>query len=225
MSPAAIPWAEWLPRLADAAWLTLVLSLLGFALALLWGAVLAAGLGSRYVLLQLPARAFVHTMRSTPLLAWLLLIYFGLPPLGLTFSSLGAGVLGLGLHGAAYVAVIVRGALQSVHPGQREAALAAGLSPAAALRHVLLPQVLRVMLPPLLNAYVGLLKDSSLCALIACNELMLAARAMASEYFLPMQVFLLAGLFYFGIAFPLSMGSRGLERRLNLGRRGVGALR
>ena len=79
------------------------------------------------------------------------------------------------------------------------------------------------MTAPLLNAYVALLKDSSLCALIASNELMLAARAMSSEYFLPMQIFLLAGLFYFVIAFPLSLLARWLDRRLGTGRRGVGS--
>jgi len=74
----------------------------------------------------------------------------------------------------------------------------------------------------LLNTYVALLKDSSLCALIATDELMLAARAISSESFLPLHIFLLVGLFYFGIAFPLSMLSRLLERRLNRGRRVLG---
>jgi len=214
---------EWTPRFAEAALATAQLSLLGFALALLSGSLLAAALDSPRALLRLPAQGLVQSLRTVPLLALLLLIYFGLPPLGITLDSFTAGVLGLGLYGAAYVAVIVRSAIDSVHRGQREAALATGLTPAAAFVHVVLPQALRVMLPPLLNAFVSLLKDSSLCALIASNELMLAARAMASEYFLPMQVFLLAGLFYFLMAFPLSLLSRRLERRLNTGRRSVGA--
>ena len=215
-------WPDWGPRLADGALVTAQLSLLGFVLALLGGSALAAALGSRAAALRLPAQALVQAMRSVPLLALLLLLYFGLPPLGVTMSSFVTGVLGLGLYGAASIAVIVQGGLASVPRGQREAALAAGLTPAAALRHVVLPQALRVMTAPLLNAYVSLLKDSSLCALIASNELMLAARAMSSEYFLPMQVFLLAGLFYFVIAFPLSLLARWLDRRLGTGRRGVG---
>jgi len=153
----------------------------------------------------------------------LLALYFGLPPLGLTLNGFCAGVLGLGLHGAAYVAEILRGGLGSVHKGQREAALAVGLLPRQAFVYVTLPQAMRVMLPPLLNTYVALLKDSSLCALIATNELMLTARAMSSEYFLPLHIFLLVGLFYFAIAFPLSMVSRLLERRLGRGRRTMGA--
>jgi His/Glu/Gln/Arg/opine family amino acid ABC transporter permease subunit len=214
---------EWVPRLADAVGMTLALSALGFGLALLGGALLTAALRCRHALLARPAHAFVQLMRTVPLLALLLLLYFGLPGLGLTLTGFWAGVLGLGLHGAAYVAEIFRAGLNAIHPGQREAALSVGLTPAQAFASVTLPQALRIMLPPLLNTFVALLKDSSLCALIATNELMLAGRAMSSEYFLPLHVFLLVGLFYFAIAFPLSLLARGLEKRLGRGRRNVGA--
>jgi His/Glu/Gln/Arg/opine family amino acid ABC transporter permease subunit len=213
----------WLPRLVEASWVTGELSAYGFVLAIVLGCVLTFMLKSRFSALRVAARTFVEAVRTVPLLALLLALYFGLPPLGLTLNGFCAGVLGLGLHGAAYVAEILRGGLGSVHKGQREAALAVGLLPRQAFVHVTLPQAMRVMLPPLLNTYVALLKDSSLCALIATNELMLTARAMSSEYFLPLHIFLLVGLFYFAIAFPLSMVSRLLERRLGRGRRTMGA--
>jgi His/Glu/Gln/Arg/opine family amino acid ABC transporter permease subunit len=215
---------EWLPRLALAARTTAALSALGFALAVALGAGLVAAQRARVDALRRAAAAFVQFVRAVPLLALLLALYFGLPSVGLALPAFWAGVLGLGLQGAAYVAEVLRGGLDSVHRGQREAALAAGLTPAAALRCVVLPQAMRVMLPPLLNAYVSLLKDSSLCALIATDELMLTARAMASEYFLPLHVFVLVGLFYFAIAFPLSMFSRLLARRLARGRRALGTI-
>ena len=98
-----------------------------------------------------------------------------------------------------------------MHRGQREAGLAVGLTPHQVFVHVVLPQALRVMLPPLVNCYVALLKDSSLCALIATDELMLAARAMSSEYFLPLHIFVLVGPLLLCIAFPLSMLSRHSE--------------
>lgn len=139
----------------------------------------------------------------------------------MTLSGFWAGAIGLGLQGAAYVAEILRGGLDALHRGQREAAIAIGLTPLKAFTAVILPQVFRVILPPLLNAYVSILKDSSLCALIATDELMLAARAIASESFLPMHVFLLVGLFYFVIAFPLSMLSRVLEKHISRGRKTV----
>lgn len=216
-------WPEWFPRLLDAAKMTALLSSAGFALALVCGALLVAMQRSPYAVLRRLAQTFIQFMRTLPLLALLLTLYFALPPLGLTLSGFWAGVLGLGLHGSAYVAEIVRGGLQSIHKGQREAALAVGLAPHQVFVYVVFPQALRIMLPSLVNTYVALLKDSSLCALIATDELMLAARAMSSEYFLPLHIFLLVGLFYFAIAFPLSMFSRLLERRLSRGRRVLGS--
>ena len=180
-------------------------------------------LRSGVTVLRHGANGFIQLLRAVPLLALLLAIYFALPAAGVTLSGYWAGAIGLGVHGAAYVAEVLRGGLKSVHGGQREAGLAAGLTPRQVFLNVTLPQALRVMLPPLLNSYVALLKDSSLCALIATNELMLTAKAMSSEYFLPLHIFILVGLLYFAIAFPLSMLSRWLERRLAHGRRTVGA--
>ncbi|CAN7201161.1 amino acid ABC transporter permease [Acidovorax sp. LjRoot38] len=214
---------DWWPRLLEAAVVTAELSAIGFVIALVLGAVLVWMLRSGVTLLRHGANGFIQLLRAVPLLALLLAIYFALPAAGVTLSGYWAGAIGLGVHGAAYVAEVLRGGLKSVHGGQREAGLAAGLTPRKVFLYVTLPQALRVMLPPLLNSYVALLKDSSLCALIATNELMLTAKAMSSEYFLPLHIFILVGLLYFAIAFPLSMLSRWLERRLAHGRRTVGA--
>ncbi|KRD46428.1 ABC transporter permease [Acidovorax sp. Root275] len=214
---------DWWPRLLEAAVVTAELSAIGFVIALVLGAVLVWMLRSGVTLLRHGANGFIQLLRAVPLLALLLAIYFALPAAGVTLSGYWAGAIGLGVHGAAYVAEVLRGGLKSVHGGQREAGLAAGLTPRQVFLYVTLPQALRVMLPPLLNSYVALLKDSSLCALIATNELMLTAKAMSSEYFLPLHIFMLVGLLYFAIAFPLSMLSRWLERRLAHGRRTVGA--
>jgi His/Glu/Gln/Arg/opine family amino acid ABC transporter permease subunit len=217
-------WADWWPRLMDAARVTAELSAIGFAVAIVLGALLVWMLRSGVPALRRTAQGFVELLRAIPLLALLLAIYFVLPSVGVTLSGYWAGAIGLGVHGSAYVAEILRGGLQSVHGGQREAGLAVGLTPRRVVLHVTLPQALRVMLPPLLNSYVALLKDSSLCALIATNELMLAAKAISSEYFLPLHIFILVGLLYFAIAFPLSMLSRWMERRMAQGRRTVGAV-
>ncbi|MBV4492910.1 amino acid ABC transporter permease [Pseudomonas oryzicola] len=214
-------WSDWSVRLLLGARITAELSLIGFALAVVLGALLVWALRSPNSILKRLAALFIQSMRAVPLLALLLALYFALPSLGLTLSGYWAGAIGLGLQGAAYVAEILRGGLDSLHRGQREAAIAIGLTPLKAFTSVILPQVFRVILPPLLNAYVSILKDSSLCALIATDELMLAARAIASETFLPMHVFLLVGLFYFVIAFPLSMLSRVLEKHVSRGRKTV----
>lgn len=215
---------EWWPRLVEAAFVTAEISALGFVLALVLGAVLLVCVRSKSRFVSYAANGFVQFIRAVPLLALLLALYFGLPSFGVTLSGYWAGILGLGLQGSAYVAEVLRAGLGSVHKGQREAGIAAGLSPLAVFTSIVLPQAMRVMLPPMLNCYVSLLKDSSLCALIATDELMLAARAMSSEYFLPLHIFVLVGLFYFAIAFPLSMFSRVLDRRLARGRRAMGAV-
>ncbi|MBB3212757.1 polar amino acid transport system permease protein [Herbaspirillum sp. Sphag1AN] len=214
--------ADWMPRLMAGVRTTAALSILGFLLALLLGSLLAAALMNRRRWVRSPAMALVQVMRAIPLLALLLSLYFGLPPLGITLRGFDAGVLGLGLIGSAYIAEIVRGSLTALHHGQREAALATGMTPRAAMLHILLPQAARSMLPPLMITFVSLLKDTSLCALIATDELMLAAKAIASESFLPLQIFILAGLFYFAVAWPLSMLARLLEKRLRRDLRRVG---
>lgn len=214
-------WSDWTTRLLQGAVVTAEVSLSAFALALVLGALLVWALKSPFATPRRLAQGFVQAMRAVPLLALLLTLYFALPSAGLTLSGAVAGALGLGLQGSAYIAEILRGGLDAIHRGQREAALASGLTPWQTLRWVVLPQAVRALLPPLLNAYVAILKDSSLCALIATNELMLAARAIASESFLPMHIFLLVGLFYFAIAFPLSLLSRLLEQRLSRGRRSL----
>ena len=216
-------WADWGSRLRAAAAVTAALSVVGFLLAALLGSLLTAALRTGNPWLQAAANAYVQFIRAVPLLALLLAIYFVLPEAGLVLSGFWAGALGLGLQGSAYVAEILRGGLGSVHKGQREAGLTVGMTPWQIFRHITGPQALRVMLPPLLNAYVSLLKDSSLCALIATDELMLTARAISSESFLPLHIFLLVGVFYFAIAFPLSMLARWLERRLMRGRLVMGA--
>jgi len=216
-------WVDWGPRLRAAAAVTVALSCAGFALAVALGSLLAVALRSARAAVRRVAGAYVQLIRAVPLLALLLAIYFVLPQAGLTLPGFWAGVAGLGLQGAAYVAEILRGGMASVHKGQREAGLTVGMTPWQVFVSVTAPQALRVMLPPLLNAYVSLLKDSSLCALIATDELMLTARAISSETFLPLHIFLLAGVFYFAIAFPLSMLSRWLEARLTRGRRVMGA--
>ncbi len=216
-------WVDWSGRLRSAALVTAALSVAGFVLAALLGSLLTWAQRSAHRGLQRAAAVYVQFIRSVPLLALLLAIYFVLPQAGLTLSGFWAGVLGLGLQGSAYVAEILRGGLGSVHKGQREAGLSVGMTPWQVFVRVSTPQALRVMLPPLLNAYVSLLKDSSLCALIATDELMLTARAISSESFLPLHIFLLVGVFYFSIAFPLSLLSRWLEARLARGRRVMGA--
>ena len=218
-------WADWGPRLLEAAVTTLVITALGFVTAFAVGLILTLLRAQPYPGAAAVVAAYVWALRGVPLLVVLYLLYFALPGLGLRISSFTAGVLGLGLVYGAYLAEIFRAGLQSLQAGQREAAMALGLSRLLAFRLVVFPQVVRVVLPPLLVSSISLLKDSSVCALIAVNELTLASRAIMSESFLPLHVFALAGLFYFAIGWPASLAVRVIENRLRLGgRRTAGAI-
>lgn len=212
-------WDQWIPPVWPATRATLLIAIAAYATALVLGLLVALGRGSRFARVAGAFGLYVEVVRGVPVLAILFLLYFGLPSAGITLDSFTAGVLGLAISSSAYLAEIVRSGLEALPRGQREAALAVGLPPLKAFRYVLLPQAVRITLPPLLSTFIVLLKDSSLCALIATNELMLLGRALASEYFLPLHTFILIGAVYFAIAWPLSVLTGWLERRLARGRR------
>jgi polar amino acid transport system permease protein len=123
-------------------------------------------------------------------------------------------MLGLGLNGAAYLAEVYRAGIEAVNKGQREAAQAIGMTYAQFMRWIILPQAARVALPSIGNYAVALLKDTSIASLISAPDLMLRARDLTSEYYMPMEIFVTVGVIYFCMAFPLSLGVRRLEFHL-----------
>ena len=205
--------AEWLPELIAAAGNTLRMTALAFALAFVVGLLLALAKLSSIAPLRALASGYIEVMRGIPALAVLFLIYFGLADFGIVFDAFPAAVVGLGLNGAAYLAEIFRAGIESIHAGQMEAALTVGMTPLAAMRWVILPQALRVVLPPLANFGIALLKDTSVASIISAPELMLRARDLASSSFQPMQVFLLAAAIYLAMSLPVSFLTRRLETR------------
>ncbi|WP_296740005.1 amino acid ABC transporter permease [Mesorhizobium sp.] len=201
---------EWAPLLIKAMGTTALLSICAFALSLVFGLLLSLCRHTRSPALRHFATAYVSLVRGVPLLAILFLLYFGLPGIGITFNAFSGAVLGLALAFAAQVAELFRAGLMAIPKGQREAALAVGFTPFQSFRLIVLPQVVRVIIAPLIVTFVSLLKDSSLASLITVNELVLTGRAMATEYFLPLQIYLAVGLCYFLIAWPFSLLSRRL---------------
>jgi polar amino acid transport system permease protein len=133
------------------------------------------------------------------------------------------GVVGLGMSAGGYIAEVFRAGIQAVHKGQREAALSVGMTPLRSFRYIILPQALRIILPPMLNMLIILLKDTSICSLISTPELMLRAKDLAMMSFLPMHLFLLAAVIYFLLAWPMSLLTRRVERRMRRGMRGAAA--
>jgi polar amino acid transport system substrate-binding protein len=206
-------WRQW-QRFFAAALVTLAISLASFLLAVPLGMLLAVMrlYGGRAA--RVAARVYIEGFRGTPVLLQLFVLYYGLAP----YYSLGpmqAAILGLGLNYAAYEAEVYRGALLAVPRGQSEAARALGLSPWQTLRHVLMPQALRLALPPMTNDFVSLLKDSSLVSVLTVIELTKRMTIAAVE----LRGWLIPGLacagLYLAMSLPLSELARWLERRLN----------
>ena len=212
---------DWLIEMSIASLRTLELMLVSFCLAAGIGLVIALLRISRVVVLSTFAKLYIGFFRGVPVLVILYWIYFALPEMGYQFlviSSYTAAVLGLGIHGGAFLAEVFRSGIESLHRGQMEAALSLGLTPAKAMGHIILPQALRVVVPPVTNYAVGLLKETALCSIIAAPELMLRAKDLASSSFLPMHAFVLAAIFYYIMSFPLMRAAEYLEARMGAGR-------
>lgn len=212
-------WPDWGPQIYAAIWVTVQLTAASFALAIVLGLLLAIGKLSPIRLVRAFCAGYVEITRGVPVLAILFLLYFGLVPLGVVFDAFTAGVIGLGMGAAGYIAEVFRAGIEAIHKGQREAALAVGMTPAKTFRYIILPQAIRIILPPLLNMLIILLKDTSICSLISTEELTLRAKDLAMMSFLPMHLFLLAGVIYFFLAWPLSLATRRIEKWMQRGRR------
>ena len=213
----AAKWPEWSLPMSKAVIVTLQITVLSFLLGSVIGLVVAIGRLSNNRVFRGLCAAYVELMRGIPALVILFLIYFGLVPLGIVLEAVPAAVVALGLSSGGYIAEIFRAGLEATHRGQREAGLAVGMTPLMIYRFVLVPQATRVALPPLVNALISLLKDSSLASLISAPEIMLRAKDITSSDFLPLHILVLAGAIYFLLALPLSFAARKLEQRLSRG--------
>ncbi|TMA41263.1 MAG: ABC transporter permease subunit [Deltaproteobacteria bacterium] len=202
-----------LPLFLRGAALTVVVSVLAMALAVLGG--LGLCLARRYGgrMWRAAAGTYVEVFRGTPVLLQLYVIYYGLAPL-LTLDAFTAAVVGLGLNYAAYESELYRAGLDAVPVGQTEAALALGMSRRLALRRIVLPQALRVALPGMANDFIALLKDSSLVSVITVVELTKQMTITAVDVRGWLGPGLLCAALYLAMSYPLARLARRLERRL-----------
>lgn len=211
-------WA-WLPRLAQGLALTLELTGLSMALGAAFGIVLALvrvyAKGPLMPLYGL-ASAYVHFFRGTPLLVQLMALYYGLPTLGVAMSPFTASLLALTLNTAAYQAEYFRGAIQSVKSGQMLAARALGLTRLQAIRYVVLPQALRLVIPPWSNELVYMVKGSAVVYLVGVLELMGQAKNIAAREFRNFEVYIVVALFYLALVFLFTVILRFVENRTRI---------
>lgn len=202
------------PMLIAGAWLTLLIVALALTIGIVFGGGLCAMRLSRSAWLQRIAAAYILFFRVTPEMVLIFWAYFCIPMLtGLRVPGLWAGAITLGLVASAYYAEIFRAGIQGIPKGQTEAARSLGLRGVALWRFVILPQALRMMVPPLVNYFTELVKNTTLLSAIGVGELALQAYLLGGQTYRYVEFLTAIAFIYFAIIFPLSLASRRLEHR------------
>lgn len=194
---------------------TIPLTLFSFAIGLVLALAVALARLSRRVVVSGLARGYVSVIRGTPLLVQLFIIFYALPSIGLVIDPFPSAVIAFSLNVGGYAAETIRAAILSVPKGQWEAAATIGLNHTLTLRRVVLPQALRVSVPPLSNTFISLVKDTSLASTIMVTELLRKAQEIAAPTYEFMALYSLAAAIYWLICLVLSFGQARLERRLD----------
>ena len=218
-----IDWSGYIGLILQGAWVTVELTLMGSALALV--VAFAAGLGrlSRFMAVRALATTYIEFFRGTSIFVQLFWAYFVLPFAGITLTPLQAGVLALGLNVGAYGAEVVRGAVKAIGREQREACIALNLTRYQAMRHIILPQALPLMLPTFGNNAIELLKGTAVVSLISLTDMTFQAqvvRAQTGSTLIPFGTIL---ILYFVMSWVISFLMRRLERRVTRNLDGVRA--
>lgn len=210
-----------IPILGKGALVTLQLSVLGMAVAVICGLLLAIVRIYGHKSISTLAYLYIEIVRGTPLLIQLYFIFFGLPAIGIKLNPLVAGVLGLGLNYASFEAENYRAGIMSVPHGQMEAARALGLTHWQSLYHVVIPQAIRTVIPPVTNDFISLIKDSSLVSIITIIDLTYSYTQLASIYYDYFGIGILVAGIYFLIGFPFAQLGRWVERKLSVDRQKI----
>jgi polar amino acid transport system substrate-binding protein len=208
---SAIRSRGWL--LVEAAGMTVLLACVSMPLAMLLGLLVALGRTYGPAPLRWLMIGYIEFLRGTPLMLQLWIIFFLLPELGLAIPAFGAAVAGLAINYSAYEAEIYRAGLQAVPRGQVEAALALGMSPALTIRRVVIPQAVRIVIPPVTNDFIALFKDTSVCSVITVVELTKQYSIQANNTGATLELGAMTALLYLLMSLPLSRLATILERR------------
>ena len=188
--------------------LTLVVIVLSLVFALF---VALAGL-SHIAPLRWVVKSYVEVIRGTPLLLQLIYVYYVLPSIGIRLDAFAAGVLALTLNYSAYISEVYRGGILAIPRGQQDAAAALGMTPALAMRRIILPQAIRIVIPTLGNYFIGLFKDTALCSAVSIQELVFTAQVRAALSYQYFTLYTVVGAMYFAVSFPAARLVGYLER-------------
>jgi polar amino acid transport system permease protein len=178
---------------------------------------------SRTRLLSAPASFYVWAFRGTPLLVQLIVIYTGLPQFGIKLSVVQSALIGLALNEAAYLSEIVRAGITAVSDGQVNAARALGMRERQIMRYVIMPQALRIIVPPLGNSVNGLLKTTSVTSVISMEELLRRTQVLIQERFMVLELFAVAAIYYLAMTTAWDFVQRRIERRFGRAYEQIGA--
>ncbi|WP_112817264.1 ectoine/hydroxyectoine ABC transporter permease subunit EhuC [Ensifer sp.] len=218
-----IDWSGYIGLILQGALVTLQLTVLGSALAVVMAFTAGLARVSRFFAVRALATTYIEFFRGTSIFVQLFWVYFVLPFAGITLTPLQAGVLALGLNVGAYGAEVVRGAVKAIGREQREACIALNLTRYQSMRHIILPQALPLMLPTFCNNAIELLKGTAVVSLISLTDMTFQAqvvRAQTGNTLIPFTVIL---VLYFAMSWVISRSMRWLERRMTRGLDGVRA--
>lgn len=206
-------------NLALGACITLSLTVLSMAVGIAGGLVLALVKTSGIRFLQAPADFYIWLFRGTPVLLQLIFIFNALPQMRLRFSAFTSAVIALALNESAYMAEIIRAGIQSVDQGQKSAARVLGLREEQIMHHIVLPQAMRLIIPPTGNQFIGMLKMSALASVIAVQDLLLRAQRIARANFDYIDTLIAAAMWYLILTTLFTYGQRFLEKRVDVTKR------
>jgi polar amino acid transport system permease protein len=210
---------KYLPFLLQACITTLEIAVLSLALGLMMGIIIVLMKISKYKALIWSADFYIWTLRGTPLLVQLFLVYYGLPQIGIQFGPFTASVIALGVNAGAYLAEILRGGIVSIPKGQMEAAQSLGMHYPTIMRRIILPQAFRVSIPAIGNESITLLKDSSLASLVTVSELMMTSQRFASTNYAFIEFYITAAVFYLAMTTIFTFVLKKAEFRLSISER------
>lgn len=207
--------AEYMPVLMQGVWLTLIVTVFSVILSTALGFMWAVMTWSRIPVLVAISRGFITIIRGIPIIVQLFYIYFVMPDIGINLTAIQAGIIGLGIAYSAYQAENFRAGIEAIDKGQIEAAYSIGMTDPLVMRRVIMPQAIRIVMPPFGNTVIMMLKDSSLVSTITVAELTRQGQLIASSTFDNMTVFTLVALIYLALSLPLTLLTRHLEKRFS----------
>lgn len=216
---------DFLPHLLQAAGLTIFLAIVSQSIGTALGTLLALGRSAGPRWLSALIWTYVWIFRGTPMLLHLFFIYYAAPLFGLTLDALPAAIIAMSLSSTAYNCEIIRSGIQAIHPGQIEAARAVGMTYPRIVRRIIMPQAIRIIIPPYMSNFISHTKNTSLASVITVPELMLTAQMIYSSTYRAIEILTAAGLIYLVLTSALTWLQLYLERAMVFEKRGLSARR